>query len=546
MKKVKEVHNQEFVYSICIFKNEDTPNFINSNVLKEVKFSYLLIVEHKNFIVINKKLISGLDKEIEHYIENIDYNTISKMFLSDSTNFEKMTMYNMDISNNVIRRKNVEANNLKESSSTLGSSKYMVNQLRLSNVGENKISLSLNLSKINQLGKKVNIDNYLIWVRDICIRIENFTDHHSYMDNFSLPLSFEENIDNHIPSGFLFLTSDILLMLENQKIHSVDFDGKNLNLQKFITRYQKTLEIKQDSSGNNIIYFIENKFDKTLRLKINKTSISLHSKILSKVIVTYDTGEKTTLLSLINKLNAFIISFDNAELIYWNKKLFKDSKLLGNIPHFLKIFRPYNRLSRINSEKGENSNYTKNFSNNSLFNFIEKNIASKSDYIICDDLGNEWADYISIKSHESITFYHAKNGKKGMSASKFHDVIAQAQKNLGNIYTNEFELLRKKESWDKVYLHNDYPNSQIRKLRKGISTRNAIDMYKKTLYSPNSKKEVYLVVNFISLSELRSELDKLKNGDKAKNETIQILWLISSFVLSCKELNIDAYITCLP
>ncbi|WP_431785566.1 hypothetical protein [Paenibacillus lactis] len=226
--------------------------------------------------------------------------------------------------------------------------------------------------------------------------------------------------------------------------------------------------------------------------------------------------------------------------------MFKDSKLISNIPFFLKIFKPYNRLKNIYSEKGESPFRTKEFSNDSLFYFIEKNLTTHHDYVVCDDLGNEWADYISIKSHEQITFFHAKHGKKGISASKFHEVVSQAQKNLGNIFATENELNRKKAKWDEIYNLNTYPYSQIKRLRRGANTRRALEMYKKTLFAPNSRKEVYLVVDFISLDELKSELLKLQQNQRAENETIQILWLISSFVLACKEVNVDAYITCLP
>lgn len=59
---------------------------------------------------------------------------------------------------------------------------------------------------------------------------------------------------------------------------------------------------------------------------------------------------------------------------------------------------------------------------------------------------------------------------------------------------------------------------------------------------------MYLVINFISRSELQENLNKLKSGITfgQKNETIQILWFISSLVSSCKEVNVDPYICCKP
>jgi hypothetical protein len=545
LKDIKKRSNGGLTYSICIFKFSEKPSFINSSLLKETKFAYLLVVEYKDFIVINKKSITGLDKELKEYIEEIDYNIISKLFLVEDTNFEKMSLYNMDISNNVVRRKSMEAINLRESMSALGVNKYMVNQLRLSNKG-GKFSLSLNNSKIIQLGKKVDLELYLGWVKDICDRIENFVDSETFIDSFSSPLPFTEYIDNIQPRSCLFLTSDIESKLENGEITSVSYFGKELNIFRYLKRYQKTLDIELKKIKEKTHPFILNKFDKSLKLRINKNSMSVQSTILKNIVLTFNTGEEQDLLSFINQTNAFIVSFEEVEVIYWNKKLFKDNRLIKNISYFLKAFKSYNRLSNISSEKGQCTIETSEFSNDSLFYFVEKHLTANSDYVLCDDLGNEWADYISIKSHETISFFHAKHGEKGMSASKFHEVISQAQKNLGNIFATEKELNRKRQKWDRLYMLKDYPNSNIKRLRKGANTRYATEMYLKTLFAPNSRKEVFLVVDFISFTELKRELQKLQKGQRAQNEAVQILWLISSFVLACKEVNVDAYITCLP
>ncbi|WP_431785567.1 hypothetical protein [Paenibacillus lactis] len=245
-------------YSICVFKYKEKPSFIDNDVLKETKFAYLLVVEYEDYVVINKKSIPGLDKQLKDFIHAIDYNIISKVFLSDDTNFEKLTLQNMDISNNVVRRKSMEAINLKESMSALGVNKYMVNQLRLANRGD-KFSLSLNTSRINQLGKKVDLDYYLEWVKEICTKIKSFSDKETFMDNFSIPLSFEEYIDRISPRGFLFLTSEIQNQFDNDNIQSVRYLDKEIDFLRYIKRYYKSLEIEaRDVGGENIFLYKTN------------------------------------------------------------------------------------------------------------------------------------------------------------------------------------------------------------------------------------------------------------------------------------------------
>ena len=101
----------------------------------------------------------------------------------------------------------------------------------------------------------------------------------------------------------------------------------------------------------------------------------------------------------------------------------------------------------------------------------------------------------------------------------------------------------KRDFWNGLY-----PNSNIRRLRKGDSIDNFIHQYQSTIKNPYLKRECYLVINFISKSELQNNLNQLRDGVNfaQKNETIQILWFISSLVSSCKEVNVDAYICCKP
>lgn len=112
----------------------------------------------------------------------------------------------MDISNNSVRKRNIEANDLKSSFSPIYSSKYIINNLRVKD-NENRISLALNTSKINKLGKKVSIEDYFSWGIDIVNRIESFEFNESYLDNFSIPISNQEQLKELQPASILFLSA---------------------------------------------------------------------------------------------------------------------------------------------------------------------------------------------------------------------------------------------------------------------------------------------------------------------------------------------------
>ena len=53
-------------------------------------------------------------------------------------------------------------------------------------------------------------------------------------------------------------------------------------------------------------------------------------------------------------------------MVYKQKKLFKDSQLIGNLDYFMNIFVPYDELKNIESEKGSFSLASTNFDENSI------------------------------------------------------------------------------------------------------------------------------------------------------------------------------------
>ncbi|MCM3784788.1 hypothetical protein M3231_17620 [Neobacillus mesonae] len=191
-------------YSLCVFKIKDKPGFLNSDgAEEEIKYAYLLLVQHNDMLVISKKNISGLEKLIEKRISDVDYLTISRLFLSDKAYFEKFSMANMDISDNAIRNRNVEANDLRSSFSAAYLGRYVLKNIRIKE-SDNRISLALNTSRINKLGKKVTFHEYVCWLQEIIDKIKNFVLADSFLDNFSTPLKAGEILPSLNPSSILF------------------------------------------------------------------------------------------------------------------------------------------------------------------------------------------------------------------------------------------------------------------------------------------------------------------------------------------------------
>lgn len=533
--------------SVGVFKYRRKPSFIKEGVVgwDEIKLAYLVLIDFVDYLVIAKRNVSDF-KELKDKVTLVDYKTLSSLFINDSTSFEKFSMHNLDISDNTVRSKSVEATDLKQSLSAIGLNSYVLSNLRIA-TNEDKLSLSLGSSRINKFGNKNDINYIINWACLIVDKIKNFNMIENFTDVFATPVDFQSEHSKLKPIAILFILTKLYDEFEANHIHTsyIESGGleREIDLFKHVSKFARLQTISQVvSDSGTTSYKVNTSLTNDLKLVINQKSITLRSEKLKKIRLKFVDDTVLSILDFFNRNSSFIVNFDEVELVYTHRKLFRDNRLLGNIDHFLEVFQPHVELKNTLSEKGNPTNTSKKFPDKSIFQFIEDKFLADSKYFVCDDMGREWADYISIKD-DSIAFYHAKWKGSQLSASDLQDIIGQAQKNLGNIIPQDNQLDKKHQLWE-----NNYAGTQIKRLRKGSQIDDAINEYKRIRFMPNLRKQVYIVVNFISKSELKDRLQKLKKGEdfKEKNEVIQILWFVSSLISSCHEVNVETYIICKP
>lgn len=551
VKRTIQIDNENIEYSICVFKYSKKPSFIKDDVAEwnETKLAYIVIVDFDSYVAISKRNISGTH-ELNEKIFPINYNTMSSLFIGESTAFEKLSMNNMNVSDNAVRQKSMEAVDLKESVSTFGLQSYILSNIRLNN-DDDKVSLSLNSSRINRFGKKNNLNFFVSWAKVIIDKIVNFNETDTFISSFARPLNFEDERQTLKPIAVLFLLTKINADYEAGKIESTKIiweeEERDINLVSILNNFSRLIEIREFTSDQgNSYYKIDTPIVKDLSVSINRKSISLRSSKLKNVIIKFSDDSEISIIDYFNRYSCFIINFDRVELVYSHRKLFKDSRLLGNTEAFLKVFKTFNALNSVTGEKGQIQNTSTNFADDSIFGFVEGEFLNDSRFFICDDLGREWADHIGLYD-DNISFFHSKYKESAFSASAFQDIVGQAQKNLGNLSPVDNQFQSKSELWSRNYVL-DGIESNISRIRKGDSSEQAIEFFKELKKYPNLSKRVYLVINFISKDDLTDRLDKLKRDEpfRERNEVIQILWFVSSLISSCYEVGAESYIICKP
>ena len=211
--------------------------------------------------------------------------------------------------------------------------------------------------------------------------------------------------------------------------------------------------------------------------------------------------------------------------------------------------KPLNDLITSSSEKGDN--YTVNdtkFHQNCVFRIVEDEFAG-STCLVCDDLGNEWADHIAING-DTISFIHSKSnnqaGKTSLSASHFQDAIGLALKNIGYLNPTDAFLTAKRQNLANNVTYNlNQQQTSIQRIRRG-TVQQFVDEIKRLRMSPNFTREVCLAVDFLSEKELKGAFVKLITGQplKQKNYVVQLIWLLNAFISTCKDADLHCKIYC--
>lgn len=353
------------------------------------------------------------------------------------------------------------------------------------------------------------------------------------------------------PISFLFNLRKFHQDVETGRIDRCEFRARNgrikpIAFSKISDALENVFDVEEVIVDVEEVFFLKNTFAKDLHLNINKKSITIYSEKFARLFVVFVNGREVNFQTYFNTQNDFIINFEDLSLVYTSRKLFEDSRLIGYIDSFIEVFDGMAQLQTVTSEKGSFTPASTSFTPNSIFHLVDTQITNDSDFCFLDDLGNEWADFISLEG-DTLNYIHAKYAETLFSASSFHEIVGQALKNVGIMIPTDEQLDRKRTPWSNTFNLN-HSATNISRLRQGADINTAINSFKKILLNPNLNRKITIVLNFLSKAELYDRLQKLKNNVPfiEKNQVIQILWILSSLINSCQENGIAVKILCKP
>lgn len=520
----------------------------------ERKFAYLLIVEYEGFVAVTKRNIPTI-RLLRDNVNPIPHKRLQAAFVNENTKFQRFGMTNLDVSDSAMRSKSVEALDLAASFPSLGANTFMLNSFRIHN-DDTVLSVTTNSSKINQIGDKPEWAELVTWIKQKIEIIRANRDDDSFLSIFAQPVNYVDEF-NHgrlVPISILLslynLLNDRAIVRVEQEVigEGEEIRFAEINRTVIVSLFSSTKDLVHLENGT---YVARGEGDIILLSVIVKpTGIKLKSDYLSKIRIISEAGgdDSQTLLEYIVDNGYYVLHFNDPYLRYSDKELFKDTRLLARRKEFLEVFEDDADLARIISEKGECQPIDTEFHDGCLFEYSERKYATAGSIMVCDDLGTEWADHILI-GKDSVKLFAAKYKELGFSASAFQEVVGQALKNLGSFYPLDKTWNTKRQKWSRNYITGAGVQTQIRRVRTvGRTENDAVTMWQSAMRNPNYKRDLYLVINFISKSQLEDCLEAVYEGHpcRERNEAIAILWLISSLVSACQNMNIGIHITCQP
>lgn len=553
----KEIVNvpatQNIYYSLLVFKFTTYPSFLDfekdefPKKMTENRLAYLLIVEISNYVVLVKKNVSHISSFINS-LTPIPTDTLAGVLVDNGTIFQQMKLSNMNMNENAMRNKSYEANSLENTMPMFGSNHTVVNTARFTNT-DGLCAVNINTSRLAKFGTKKNLIELLEWMNILIAKIDSYIPQESFFSRFAKPQSWKKQQDKLEPVSLLIdifkLHSHIQrlhytdIFLKKEKEDEEEYVVKTNIFEKYIKTGVKCLTLSEKERN-----LYRKKGKRNIGVNKMKSGLKLVAcgNLFDSLYYRENNGEYIKIINLINNLGCFSVGFSDYSYIYMGKRLYMNVGIQKDFESILSILYPVNEITTVTSEKGDKYDATStDFKIGSMFNVVEKNIFSNADFLLCDDLGNEWADHIAIKEN-SISYIHSKcnDGSVTLSASKFQEVIGQAIKNIGNINPDDNTIQKKIEGMD-----GKWNRTGINKCRIGVPT-DYERLYKKLRYNPNKVQEICLAVNYLSKSALAEAFDKIKKNQpfKQKNNVVQLAWLLSGFISTCKEADLNCRIFC--
>lgn len=551
-------------YSAICFSHERDVSFLapEANIVERV-YGYVLIVEHGPNIAVFK---SGLDLPSAFktaHLGKIANERIERAIARQDAVFEKLRLRNMSISPLALRSKSLEARDLENAVATSSASRFIPQAYSVRRE-DGVYSATPTTGRISLRADRAGVEATVAWAIQISELLQaDGGAVAGFIRNFARPIELTALPSNVRPT---FVGIDTMGLAD--ALFSVD-DGVRL-----IREGANGVEELLQPEAEAVLAALEPAFPVVRRrrvhevraedgvtpiaaLRIGATRIGLRNFDVPQIAGisvekrSQPLGEDANAVSLsryLDRENLFTILFSDLALAYIDGALFRDEALAGGGTALLARLQVDPALAHTTSEKGDFAVGQVEFAQDCVFRSVVDTIADGDDVLLCDDLGDEWADFIGVSTQSSptmISFYHAKHGNQSLSASAFHESVGQAIKNLGRMGLPADMLPNKLAGWANRYRNNGVQTDIARMIRGGTPQQIA-EKLDAVRAAPDALQRVFIVTSSLSRAQVEGVLADVVQGTAPSPHFVQLYWLLMSYFSACVEMGVRGYVVCRP
>lgn len=550
-------------WSAVCFRYESPPSFLkDTTAIRESLCGFLLLIEYQGYAAVlsSRSSLPSSFKTI-HLSAVATARIEGAIALADAI-FQRMTMRNMSISPYAMRAKTVEAQNLANVVGPAGSRRYAPRTYSVVANGTQSTATP-STGRIGIRSARADLPGIVNFAKRVidALRVDN-GDVSPFIRSFARPVSLTEALAASAPLAMAIDTNKLfdaigsdeagIRLIRMQGDAAVELSAGEL------TALMEQLDRPLNIEGDERVRTARDPAtaEEAASISLNKNRIALRSLSLLAASETYveraskepgEHGDRQTLREHLDEINALIVLFEDVRLAYIDGQVFRDETLLDGGESFLRYFTASAPLAAVTSEKGAFTAAQTAFDATSSFGAIVGHITAEDSILLCDDLGDEWADFIGIKEDAGLTqisFYHAKHGALSLGASPFHVSVGQAIKNLGNMAFPEERLAAKLELWASSYNAPDQQTQIQRTIRS-----NAADLaiaLRRARTAPDARRRAVIVTSSISRQAVADAFAAIQNGQRPAPSFVQLYWLLQSFFSACTEVGASGAVVCQP
>jgi len=548
-------------YSAICFAYDRPVPFLFETGRTERVYGFLLLVEQGDAIAVFRSGLDLTSRFQRAHLDPMGRPTVERAIARHDAVFEKLSLRNMTTSRLALRSKTLEARDLQNAITASSAGRYVPQGYRVRRP-DGSYSATPSTGRISVRSPRAGCEELVAWAGDIIdLLADDTAEASAFIRNFARSVDLSR-IEGDVRPTFLSIDTmgladamhdadEAVRLVQEvagvwQELPADRFDDmiEDLDRPLAVVASGKDFSLRDDGD------------DEVGTIRIGRSRIALRGferPLTSSVFVesaAVEIGTDPDRVALARFLDAedlFTVLFSDLTLAYLDGSLFLDEALVGGGALFMRHLIAEPALAATTSEKGDFAAGQTEFAQGSVFRAVVDGIAQE-EVLICDDLGDEWADFIGVAADvrpSLISFYHAKHGDRSLSASAFHDSVGQAVKNLGRLGLPAAAMPSKHAGWSEPYRNAGAVTSISRYVRGGNRARIEARI-EDASNAPDVVRRVLIVTSSLSRADVRDAFASIEAGESVRPNFVQLYWILMGFFSACAEMGAIGFVVCRP